>query len=686
MPSAKLTGHRPPVRSERPARGRGPGPRRGAGRWGGVLLAVLLAVPLATAAGSGTAEAASGCPAPGGTPAADAAGSPGADLVVHGHGYGHGMGMSQYGARGAALLGCSAGTILRTYYPGLEPRSKALAGRVQVQMLTGGSRAEVRAESGAVTWRSGSSAVVQPAGSTWTVARQGSGLLVRAGTGASAPAVPALAAAAGAALVADHRGVVTRTSTWAASGAAGLVRRSSGDTTRFTGSSSGLAVAELMVDDARGAAVQKYLRGLGEMPVSWPVAAQAAQVVAARSYLVGTWRPAEGAYVVQPTTTDQVWLGADQEETDARHGGNLARAVAETSTGTSGTVMTTASGAVARDLLYASSHGGWSEGNAYVWGSSPVPHLRPVDDSRWDAASSNPYRSWTVELSWDQVARAFGFTAVDAVAVAPRGSADRAQGVVVTGVRGGVRTRAAFTGQQARDRLATVAPAVRSSGFTVSTTSLEQGVALAGDWDGDGLDEVGWWRDGVFTLRGRDGDLRRVRFGPSAGVPVVGDWDGDGRDSIGVVASGRWYLGDAGSTGALLRTFTYGSPGDRPVVGRWAGGPADGIGVVQGSRWLLRSAASPGSPTASAVFGRATDVPAPGDWDGDGTDEPGVRRGRTAHLSGAGSVVLGRDSDSPVSGAWVAPGRDLPGVGRQGVVHVATAGGGRAVQAWGLSR
>ena len=46
-----------------------------------------------------------------------AAAAPLGDLTFHGRGYGHGVGMSQYGARGRALAGQIAPTILAHYYP-----------------------------------------------------------------------------------------------------------------------------------------------------------------------------------------------------------------------------------------------------------------------------------------------------------------------------------------------------------------------------------------------------------------------------------------------------------------------------------------------------------------------------------------------------------------------------------------
>ena len=59
-------------------------------------------------------------PAPTPTPTPTPAVRPGlgATVTFYGRGYGHGVGMSQYGARGRALAGQTAATILAHYYPG----------------------------------------------------------------------------------------------------------------------------------------------------------------------------------------------------------------------------------------------------------------------------------------------------------------------------------------------------------------------------------------------------------------------------------------------------------------------------------------------------------------------------------------------------------------------------------------
>src|SRR5215218_2901249 len=122
-----------------------------------VCLALGLALGLAVALpGSGLVPgptvraAAAECPASGGAalPRASASG----DVVFRGGGWGHGMGMSQYGAQGAARLGCSYGQILTRYYAGTEVRKAAMPDAVRLRMLESGYRVDVTAQEGPLSW------------------------------------------------------------------------------------------------------------------------------------------------------------------------------------------------------------------------------------------------------------------------------------------------------------------------------------------------------------------------------------------------------------------------------------------------------------------------------------------------------------------------------------------------------
>ena len=60
----------------------------------------------------------------------------------------------------------------------------------------------------------------------------------------------------------------------------------------------------------------------------------------------------------------------------------------------------------------------------------------------------------------------------------------------------------------------------------------------------DGIDEIGIYRGGVFYLdtngNGKIDDQDAViQLGQPGDVPVVGDWDGDGREEVGVYRDGE---------------------------------------------------------------------------------------------------------------------------------------------------
>jgi hypothetical protein len=55
-------------------------------------------------------------------------------------------------------------------------------------------------------------------------------------------------------------------------------------------------------------------------------------------------------------------------------------------------------------------------------------------------------------------------------------------------------------------------------------------------------------------------------------VPVVGDWDGDGMTDIGVYRNGQWRL-DLDHNGTMnagdIFIPAFGVPGDLPIAGVW---------------------------------------------------------------------------------------------------------------------
>ncbi len=144
---------------------------------------------------------------------------------------------------------------------------------------------------------------------------------------------------------------------------------------------------------------------------------------------------------------------------------------------------------------------------------------------------------------------------------------------------------------------------------------------VAGDWNGDGIDTIGVYRNGQFLLRNSnskgspDKILSLCIFGD---LPIAGDWNGDGIDTTGVFrpSSGALFLKNQNSTGFADRRLTYGIPGDKPITGDWNGDGVDTIGVYRNGRFLLRNSNNNGFADIGFNLGRASDIPLAGDWDG----------------------------------------------------------------------
>ena len=119
---------------------------------------------------------------------------------------------------------------------------------------------------------------------------------------------------------------------------------------------------------------------------------------------------------------------------------------------------------------------------------------------------------------------------------------------------------------------------------------------------------------------------RMLTFGLPGDKPVTGDWNGDGIDTIGVFRNGIFYLRNSNTNGFADLSFGYGVPTDLPIVGDWNGDGIDTIGVFRNGVFYLRNSNSTGAAEAVFGLGVAGDIPISGDWDGDGIDTVGVFR------------------------------------------------------------
>ena len=116
-------------------------------------------------------------------------------------------------------------------------------------------------------------------------------------------------------------------------------------------------------------------------------------------------------------------------------------------------------------------------------------------------------------------------------------------------------------------------------------------IAVAGDWNGDGVVNIGTYRDGQWRLdlngdgRISEGD-EVVSLGSSDDLPVSGDFNGDGIDELGIYRDGTWKLDLNGDRhfDSVDEVFQHGKAGDRPVVGDFDGDGIDDIAVYRANK------------------------------------------------------------------------------------------------------
>ena len=137
----------------------------------------------------------------------------------------------------------------------------------------------------------------------------------------------------------------------------------------------------------------------------------------------------------------------------------------------------------------------------------------------------------------------------------------------------------------------------------------EGDVAISGDWNGDGIANIGLFRGGIWYLdadgngRWTPGDAYIERFGAPGDIPIVGDFNGDGIDDLGVYRKGTWYVDANGDhkLDAHDKVFHLGGPHDRPFVGDFNGDGIDEIGVYQDGRFPQNKQAAEPGPSEGGV-------------------------------------------------------------------------------------
>ncbi len=358
------------------------------------MLAIVSIIGAALPVGALAADP-SASPSPSPTPTPTGPTVLDATTTFHGRGYGHGVGLSQYGARGRALDGATAGEILAHYYRGTTLGSVPLDTQIRVRVLYQykasssvplvliGRRAGWRIDGVATIFPRDARPEVRPtAVGTATGVRVGWRVKVTDPTGIVLLNAP----------VATFRlrGVTSSTIFQVAS------RVSSYDTYRGV-IRVGLQSAAAYASVTNELTLERYLRGVvpAEMPSTWPTEALKAQAIAARSYAARRLRPSVAYFDVVDDTTSQVYLGVRGEKpaTSAAVGA------------TAGVVLR--SGAAIANAMFHSAGGGATEHNENVYVAStgakvagPVSYLRGSSDRRADGSS---YDATSALATWKMV-------------------------------------------------------------------------------------------------------------------------------------------------------------------------------------------------------------------------------------------------------------------------------------------
>ncbi len=273
------------------------------------------------------------------------AAAPAGSVRFCGHGWGHGVGLGQWGAKGMALAGLNYRFIDQHFYTGATWASLDTATTpIHVAVLWG-----------TATYR------VVPSGPAQLIAGTHVTNLAPGQTVSLTPAgglekiVPTSAG--------------TRLTVYGRSGRYHAYRG-----TIVAQPSGGLLyiINVLPIED--------YLRGLGEVPSSWPLEAIKAQIVAARCYAL-THLGSTALYDVDDTTQFQVYRGVDAES------GSQNAAVDQTR----GQVLM--SGGRVIEAFFSASDGGHTANVSDVFGGSlaTYPYLRGVLDP-WDVVA--PRHTW----------------------------------------------------------------------------------------------------------------------------------------------------------------------------------------------------------------------------------------------------------------------------------------------------
>ena len=442
--------------------------------------------------------------------------------------------------------------------------------------------------------------------------------------------------------------------------------------------------------------MEAYLRGVvpRESPASWGSAAGGAgmnalraQAVAARSY---AWAESRYPYAKTcDTESCQVYLGAGANGS-VLESAQTDQAIADTWQA----VRRHSNGAIAR-TEFSSSTGGHTAGGTF-----------PAVVDEGDIAS--PHHDWEVKLPVANIESAYQMGTLQSVEVTQRNGLGADGGRVLKSTwTGSIRTlertgdnvridfalksnwwrvipptttTTAPSGSSSTSTTAPPAPPATGRRFIIPTdlpptqalSSYPWGkpgdLAMTCDWNGDGVDTPGVFRDGTWsianTFSADPAGIWTFKFGAAGDVPLCGDWNGDKVDTIGYWRAGTFHLTNQNGPGPVQGSFRFGSSTDVPVVGDWDGNRSETPGVRRGDRFFLANAWVSPTTDKNILFGNGGEAVVIGDWDKNGLDEVALHRGDRFYVANEtgglrASFPFGVPSDGAVAGTYATGGKDV---------------------------
>lgn len=386
-----------------------------------------------------------------------------ANFAFSGSGWGHGIGMSQWGAFAMAEEGKSAQEILTYYFQETEVKPVSDNADLWVNLHNRIKTTTVSVTGKDARWRITSitdEVIELAAGQSATFTYQADGNLMRVST------------TDGQSLTPSSRFVITWSGTRFARDlpdASGVAEVASGTT--LTGSRKyrfgSLRINAATATDSLQSGIQvtnrvslhnEYLYGIGEVSNSWPEQALIAQAIAARSFAYNRVFDDDGGLksrmascdcMVYADIRDQNYVGYSKITSSL---GERWKAAVDATTPDAETGLAVVNKNQVVQTFYAAATGGHTQNNEDVWGGTPRPFYRGVEDP-WSLQPSGAVTvsTWSPRVrSQAMIAEAFGLPNVALLDLSDRFASGGIRRAVAVSLDG---KTAVLSGEQFRSRI-----------------------------------------------------------------------------------------------------------------------------------------------------------------------------------------------------------------------------------------